>query len=92
MIPELLDRAVKALDICNAVSSGVESVRQYQKFAEIAVSALEQKPMDDGQVKRARKALNSLLTAMNIDDKEKGFKGADRTWSFGRRGKYKFCK
>ncbi|KAJ9185960.1 hypothetical protein P3X46_005527 [Hevea brasiliensis] len=86
LIPELLDRAVKALDICNAVSSGIDSVRQYQKFAEIAVSALEQKPMDDGQVKRARKALNSLLTAMKVDDKEKDFKGAERTWSFGRRG------
>uniref|UniRef100_A0A2C9V223 Uncharacterized protein n=1 Tax=Manihot esculenta TaxID=3983 RepID=A0A2C9V223_MANES len=46
--------AVKALDICNAVSSGVESVRQYQKFAEIAVSALEQKPMDDGQMIRRK--------------------------------------
>ncbi|KAJ9180299.1 hypothetical protein P3X46_008566 [Hevea brasiliensis] len=87
LIPELMDRAVKALDICNAVSSGVDSVRQCQKFAEIAVSALEQKPMDDGQVKRARKALNSLLTAMTIDDKEnRDFKGAERTRSFGRRG------
>ena len=87
LIPELLERAVKALDICNAVSSGIDSVRQCQKFAEIAVSALEQKPLGDGQVKRARKALNSLLAAMSYDDKESShFKGTERTWSFGRRG------
>ncbi|KAF2313359.1 hypothetical protein GH714_010558 [Hevea brasiliensis] len=56
LIPELMERAVKALDIC------------------------------DGQVKRARKALSSMLTAMTIDDKENHCKGAERTWSFGRRG------
>ncbi|EEF51242.1 protein ROH1 [Ricinus communis] len=87
LIPELLERAVKALDICNAVSSGLDSVRQCQKFAEIAVSAFEQKPLGDGQVKRARKALSSLLAAMTFDDKENNhFKGTERTWSFGRRG------
>ncbi|XP_050226539.1 protein ROH1-like [Mercurialis annua] len=87
LIPELLERAVKALDICNAVSSGVDSVRQCQKFAEIAVAAFKQKPLGDGQVKRARKALSSLMAAMTFDDKENNhFKSAERTWSFGRRG------
>lgn len=87
LIPELLERAVKALDICNAVSSGVDSVRQCLKFAEIAVSALEQKPIGDGQVKRAKKALSSLMATISIDDKDfHNLKGAERTWSFGRRG------
>ncbi|KAF2313376.1 hypothetical protein GH714_010651 [Hevea brasiliensis] len=86
LIPELMERAVKALDICNAVSSGIDSVRQCKRFAEIAVSALKQNPIGDGQVKRARKALSSMLTAMTIDDKENHCKSAERTWSFGRRG------
>ncbi|WCJ26355.1 hypothetical protein M5689_008177 [Euphorbia peplus] len=85
LIPELLERAVKALDICNAVCSGVDSVRQCLKFAEIAVAALEQTPIGDGQVKRAKKALGSLLATIAVDDKD-FHKGAERTWSFGRRG------
>ncbi|XVE64784.1 hypothetical protein DITRI_Ditri07aG0129500 [Diplodiscus trichospermus] len=87
LIPELLDRAVKALDLCNAVTNGVESVRHCQKLAEIAVSALDQNPIGDGQARRAKKALNSLMSAMNIDDKEGGnAKTTERSWSFGRRG------
>lgn len=86
LIPELMERAVKALDICNAVSSGIDSVLQCQRFAQIAVSALKQNPVGDGQVKRARKALSSMLNAMTVDDKENYSKGAERTWSFGRRG------
>ncbi|XP_050377651.1 protein ROH1 [Argentina anserina] len=86
LVPEFLDRVVKALDICNAVSSGVESVRHFQKLAEIAVKALEQRPIGEGQVRRARKALNSLVTAMAIEDKEgQTNKATERTWSFGRR-------
>ncbi|GKU95213.1 hypothetical protein SLEP1_g8600 [Rubroshorea leprosula] len=87
LIPELLERAVKALDICNAVTSGIEAVRHCQKLAEIAVSALEQRPIGDGQVRRARKPLNSLMVAMTIDDKEGGNnRTTERAWSFGRRG------
>ncbi|KDP23432.1 hypothetical protein JCGZ_23265 [Jatropha curcas] len=83
LIPELFDRAVKALDICHAVSNGVDSIRQCHKLAEIVVSALEHKPMADGEVKRARKALSSLLTAI---DENTHCKGPDRSWSFGKRG------
>ncbi|KAL5551837.1 hypothetical protein UlMin_002013 [Ulmus minor] len=87
LVPELLDRLVKALDICNAVTSGVDAVRHCQKLAEIAVSALEQRPIGDGQVRRAKKALNSLLAAMALEDKDGiGNKATERAWSFGRRG------
>ncbi|GAA0144612.1 hypothetical protein Leryth_008934 [Lithospermum erythrorhizon] len=88
LIPELLDRAVKALDVCNAVSSGLDLTRQWQKLAQIAVSSLEQKPIGEGQVRRARKALNNLLTSMMLDDRDGNYhgKGTDRSWSFGRRG------
>ncbi|KAJ4712012.1 Protein BYPASS-related protein [Melia azedarach] len=84
LIPELLDRAVKALDICNAITNGIEAVKHYQKLAEIAVTALEQRPFGDGQVKRAKKALNSLIAAMSCEDKDGN--NYTRTWSFGRRG------
>ncbi|KAJ4825034.1 hypothetical protein Tsubulata_019295 [Turnera subulata] len=90
LLPELHERAVKALDICNAVSGGVDSVRQCQKLAEIAVSALEQKPYGDGQIKRAKRALSCLLTALAIEDKESSHnhhhKYPERAWSFGKRG------
>ncbi|KAH1115497.1 hypothetical protein J1N35_008875 [Gossypium stocksii] len=87
LIPEFLDRSVKALDVCNAVTNGLESVRHYQKLAEIIVSALEQKPIGDGQSRRAKKALTSLMSAMNADDKEcSAAKATERSWSFSRRG------
>ncbi|KAK8484892.1 hypothetical protein V6N13_046231 [Hibiscus sabdariffa] len=87
LIPELLDRSIKALDLCNAVTSGLESIRHYQKLAEIAASALEQKPIGDGQARRAKKALNSLMMAMSVDDKEcSAVKTTERSWSFSRRG------
>ncbi|XP_022136452.1 uncharacterized protein LOC111008158 [Momordica charantia] len=86
LVPEFLDRVVKALDICNAVLHGIESVRQFQKLAEIAISALHQRPIGDGQVKRARRALNSLITSMAVEDKDFTTKSTERAWSFGRRG------
>lgn len=86
LVPELLDRVVKSLDICNAVTHGVEAVRHCQKLAEIAVSALGQRPIGDGQVRRAKKALNSLIAAMALEDKDGlGGKSTERAWSFGRR-------
>ncbi|KAK9103716.1 hypothetical protein Sjap_020970 [Stephania japonica] len=67
-IPDLVDRAVKSLDICNAVTNGVESVQHWRKLAEIAVVAMEQKPLGEGQVKRARKALSNLVAAMGNEE------------------------
>ncbi|CAI9094152.1 OLC1v1029841C1 [Oldenlandia corymbosa var. corymbosa] len=93
LIPDLLDRSIKALDVCNAVTNGVELVRHWQRLAQIAVVALEQRPIGEGQVRRAKKALSTLLTSMAFDDKENGGvgnnnhgKSTERTWSFGRRG------
>lgn len=85
LIPELLERAVKAMDICYAVSGAIDSILQCQKIAEIAISALEKRPMADGEVKRARKALISLLTAIT-NDENTNCRGTERTWSFGKRG------
>lgn len=50
LIPELLDRTVKALDICNAITHGVEAIAFVHKLAEIAAASLDQRPFTDGQV------------------------------------------
>ncbi|XAR55090.1 hypothetical protein NMG60_11030473 [Bertholletia excelsa] len=85
LVPEFLDRMVKALDICNAVTHGVELGRQWQKLAQIAVTALNQPPIGEGHVRRAKKALKVLLTSMAFDDKEQNQgKWVERSWSFGR--------
>lgn len=70
LVPEMLDRSIKALDICTAVVNGIDSVRHYQRLAEIAVAALEQRPLGDGNVRRAKRALSNLLIALSIEDKE----------------------
>ncbi|GKV24903.1 hypothetical protein SLEP1_g34444 [Rubroshorea leprosula] len=70
LILELLERTVNVLDICNAVTSGTEAIKHCQKLAKITVSALEQRPIGDGRIRRALKALNSLMMAMMINDKE----------------------
>ncbi|XP_075497224.1 protein ROH1A-like [Primulina tabacum] len=91
LIPDLLERSIKALDVCNAVTHGVELVRHWQKLAQISVTALQQNPIGEGQVRRARKALTALLASLVFDDKENANgnvhgKSAERSWSFGRRG------
>ncbi|KAL0330033.1 UNVERIFIED_CONTAM: protein ROH1 [Sesamum radiatum] len=90
LIPDFLERSIKALDICNAVTHGIDLVQHWQKLAQIALTALNQTPLGEGQVRRARKALNTLLTSMVFDDKENAnsnFHGrwTERTRSFGRR-------
>ncbi|KAJ1411780.1 Protein BYPASS-related [Sesbania bispinosa] len=85
LLPEFLDRVVKSLDVCNAVALGLDAVKNLQRLAEIAVAALEPRPIGDGQVRRAKKALNSLVTAMLHEDGN-NTKGTERSRSFGRRG------
>ncbi|KAK1438598.1 hypothetical protein QVD17_04407 [Tagetes erecta] len=70
LIPEHLDRTMKALDICNAITHGIGLLQHWQKLAQIAVDSLRQKPIGEGHVMRAKKALNTLLSSIAIDDKE----------------------
>lgn len=87
LLPELLDRSVKALDVCNAVMHGVDAVRHCQKLSEIVAAALEQQPIGEGQVRRAKKALGAMMSVLAAEDRESSsHKSAERTWSFGRRG------
>ncbi|KAI3687577.1 hypothetical protein L1987_81277 [Smallanthus sonchifolius] len=89
LLPDHLDRTVKALDICNAITHAIELIRHWQRLAQIAVDALEQRPIVEGHVRRAKRALNTLLTSMTADDKEQNVhpgKLAERMWSISRRG------
>ncbi|PKA60691.1 hypothetical protein AXF42_Ash006325 [Apostasia shenzhenica] len=57
-VSDLLDRVIKALDLCNAVSLSVNSVRHWNRNADTAASALQyQAP----QLNRAKRALSKLL-------------------------------
>ncbi|XP_018460834.2 protein ROH1 [Raphanus sativus] len=90
---EMLDRILKALDICNAVVNGIDSVRQSRRLAEIAVTALKQRPLCDGSVRRAKRALASLVVGLNGDVKDRSNgsssssnkRTTSRSWSFGPR-------
>ncbi|KAL5131682.1 hypothetical protein HKD37_12G034510 [Glycine soja] len=87
VLPELLDRVVKSLDVCNAISLGLDAIKNLQRLAEIAVAALKQTPLGDGQVRPAKKALSSLVAAMLHNDSNAAAKGTERTRSFGRRAR-----
>ncbi|KAI3846807.1 hypothetical protein MKW92_001706 [Papaver armeniacum] len=87
LIPELLDRAVKALDFCNAITNSIDSILHWQQLALLAVSVLEQDLIGEGQLRRVKKALTSLVASMAVDDKDgSSAKTPERNWSFGRRG------
>ncbi|KAK9050214.1 hypothetical protein SSX86_001388 [Deinandra increscens subsp. villosa] len=79
LIPDHLDRTVKALDICNAITHGIDLLLHWQKLAQIAVDSLRQKPIAEGHVTRAKKALNTLLSSIAIDDKENHHHGGKST-------------
>ncbi|KAL1222617.1 Protein ROH1A [Cardamine amara subsp. amara] len=90
VLPEMLDRILKALDICNAVVYGIDSVRQSRRLAEIAVTALKQRPLCDGSVRRAKRALTRLLVGLNADGRDRSGcssnrRTTSRSWSFGQR-------
>ncbi|XP_068651427.1 protein ROH1A-like [Aristolochia californica] len=82
LVGELLERAVKALDVCNAVSNGVDSIVNCQRRAQIAVNALEQKPLCEAHLRRAKRALASLVASLG---EKEGGQTTDRNWSFGRK-------
>lgn len=85
MTSEFIERSVKALDICNASRDGIENIRMWQQHLEIASCALgsNKRPLTEGQLRRARKALMDLALAM-LDEKESGSVFSQRHRSFGR--------
>lgn len=97
LIADYFERSVKALDVCNAIRDGVEQIRQWQKLIEIVICAFNnnggsggsgssQRPLGEGQFRRAKKALIELAIGM-LDDKESSSSSVSqqhRNRSFGR--------
>ncbi|WOL12725.1 hypothetical protein Cni_G21492 [Canna indica] len=73
LVADFFERAVKALDVCNAVRDGVEQLRVWRTHLEIVVTALgpQQRALGDGQIRRAKKALAEIAVLM-LDDKDPG--------------------
>ncbi|KAL2511905.1 Protein of unknown function (DUF793) [Abeliophyllum distichum] len=85
LVSEFFDRAIKALDICNASRDGIEKIRLWQKHLDIIICALDarQRMIGEGQFRRARKALMDLALVM-LDEKDTGGVFSNRNRSFGR--------
>eukprot|EP00262_Sarcandra_glabra_P001631 TRINITY_DN11761_c0_g1_i2.p1 TRINITY_DN11761_c0_g1~~TRINITY_DN11761_c0_g1_i2.p1 ORF type:complete len:361 (-),score=40.52 TRINITY_DN11761_c0_g1_i2:165-1247(-) len=85
LITEFFERSVKALDVCNAIRDGIEQIRQWQKFIQIILCALDsnQRTLGEGQFRRAKKALTDLALGM-LDEKDGNSVLAHRNRSFGR--------
>ncbi|RLM75709.1 uncharacterized protein C2845_PM15G26890 [Panicum miliaceum] len=87
LVADFFDRAVKALDLCNAVRDGLDLVRQWRKHLAIAAAVLAAAPLGEAQIRRARKALTDL-TILMLDDRDGGGGVVgQRNRSFGRANK-----
>ncbi|KAF5189763.1 hypothetical protein FRX31_020649 [Thalictrum thalictroides] len=84
-IGEYFEKSVKSLDVCNAIRDGIELIRQWQKYLEIVLTALDlnQRTLGEGQFRRAKKALTDLTIAM-LDEKDSTAVIGHRNRSFGR--------
>jgi hypothetical protein len=70
LVAEFGERAVKALDVCNAARDGVDQARRWERLAGVAASVLLAPPegeIHEGQLRRARKALADL-SALLVDE------------------------
>ncbi|KAK3136191.1 hypothetical protein QOZ80_5BG0429470 [Eleusine coracana subsp. coracana] len=91
LVAEFHERAVKALDVCNAARDGVDQVRRWERLADIAASVLLfPGEIHEGQLRRARKALSDLSVLL-VDDTAASASGGvasflanHRNRSFGR--------
>ncbi|XP_065011050.1 protein BYPASS1-LIKE-like [Musa acuminata AAA Group] len=91
LIADFSDRAVKALDICNAARDGVNQLRRLLAQLEIVVAALgpaaastSRRRIGEGQLRRSRKALGEV--AVVLDDKDAGSILSHSNRSFVRSG------
>ncbi|KAJ3672547.1 hypothetical protein LUZ60_007268 [Juncus effusus] len=64
---DLLDRIIKSLDLCNAVSLSVHAIRHSHRQAHIAASCLLQSDrLGKAQMARARRALQKFLGGITV--------------------------
>ncbi|XP_072974224.1 protein BYPASS1-LIKE-like [Typha angustifolia] len=84
LVADFFDRAVKALDVCNAVRDGVDQIRRWHKHLDVVRVALTSSgSLGEGHIRRARKTLTDL-TILMLDEKEAGSVVNHRNRSFGR--------
>ncbi|GJN25949.1 hypothetical protein PR202_gb13838 [Eleusine coracana subsp. coracana] len=87
LVADFFERAVKALDLCNAVRDGLDLVRQWRNHLAIAARVLaSDAALGEAQIRRARKALTDLTILMLDDNRDGGVVG-QRNRSFGRANK-----
>ena len=70
LVVEFGERAVKALDVCNAARDGVDQARRWERLAGIAACVLlapAEGEIHEGQLRRVRKVLADLSVLL-IDD------------------------
>jgi hypothetical protein len=70
LVAEVGERAVRALDVCNAARDGVDQARRWERLAGLAASALlapAEGQVHEGQLRRARKALSDLSLLLADD-------------------------
>ncbi|PNT65400.1 uncharacterized protein LOC100833748 [Brachypodium distachyon] len=91
LVAEFHERAVKALDVCNAARDGVDQVRRFERLADIAASVLlAPGEIHEGQLRRARKAIADLSvllvdeTGSSASGGVASFLASHRNRSFGR--------
>jgi hypothetical protein len=83
-VAEFGERAVRALDVCNAARDGVGQVRRWARLAGAAASVLlAPGAVREGQLRRARKALSDLSALLHVDDTA-ALLASRRNRSFGR--------
>jgi hypothetical protein len=86
LVAEFHERAIKALDVCNAARDGVDQVRRWERLAAVAASALGAPgEVHEGQLRRARKALSDLAALLaDSAGGSSSFLASHRNRSFGR--------
>jgi hypothetical protein len=83
-VAEFGERAVRALDVCNAARDGVGQVRRWARLAGAAASVLlAPGAVREGKLRRARKALSDLSALLLVDDAA-ALLASRRNRSFGR--------
>lgn len=80
VITDHLDRSIKSLDICTAVTNSLDMLSYSNRDAEIAASAICGKSPNRPQFNRAKNAIGKLLSSIS----PARISSPKRTWSFGR--------
>lgn len=87
LLSDLLDRAIKSLDICNSLTQSLQLVHHWNRHADIATSALlaQGVALGEGQFNRARRALAKLLASWEPSSHSEACSNrrtTERAWSF----------